>query len=145
MSSKRRLCGSRESGRTVDQVAQDLGVGKSTLMAWRRQLRNKAPAEPFDDPKKEFTRARRELETVWQLSHRPAQARARPHSPLRSRQPVLLEPVSNAAGKTRHSSVDIGQGQFLRQRRGRILFQTIKAKLARSMRFDTRQQAETTI
>ena len=57
---------SRESGRTVDQVAQDLGVGKSTLTAWRRQLRDAAPPKQFDDPKKEIARLQRELETVQQ-------------------------------------------------------------------------------
>ena len=57
---------SRESGRTVDQVAQDLGVGKSTLTAWRRQLREASPPEPFDDPTKEVARLRRENEILRQ-------------------------------------------------------------------------------
>lgn len=29
---------SRESGRTVDEVATDLGIGKSTLSSWRRRF-----------------------------------------------------------------------------------------------------------
>jgi len=43
-----------ESGRTVEQVAKDLGIGKSTLNTWRRQFRDAdlAASPPKDLEKK---------------------------------------------------------------------------------------------
>ncbi len=58
---------SRVSGRTVRQVAEDLGVGLSTLSRWRRDL---AEAEllsgPHDDIERENARLRRENEILRQ-------------------------------------------------------------------------------
>lgn len=57
-----------ESGKTIPEVAADLGVGKSTLTAWRRQLRDEAALNgpPEDDPQKELARLRRENEILRQ-------------------------------------------------------------------------------
>ncbi len=58
---------SLESGRTIDQVAKKgLEVRKSTLTAWRRQLRDTEPLEPLDDPKQEIARLKRENECLRQ-------------------------------------------------------------------------------
>ncbi len=51
-----------ESGKTIPEIATDLGVGKSTLTAWRRQFRDEAALHgpPEDDPHKELARLRHE-------------------------------------------------------------------------------------
>ncbi len=55
------------SGRTVAEVADDLGVGKSTLGKWKRDA-NEAEllAGPHDDVEKELARLRRENELLRQ-------------------------------------------------------------------------------
>ena len=56
---------SRESGRTVDAVAKGLGVGKSTLTAWRRRFREEdLLSGPHDDLETENARLRRENEIL---------------------------------------------------------------------------------
>lgn len=56
---------SRESGRTVDEIAKDLGVGKSTLTAWRRRFREEnLLSGPHDDLETENARLRRENEIL---------------------------------------------------------------------------------
>lgn len=56
-----------ESGRTVEQVAKDLGIGKSTLNTWRRQFRDAdLAAGPHEDPSKEIARLKRENEILRQ-------------------------------------------------------------------------------
>lgn len=58
---------SHESGRTIDRIAQDLGVGKSTLSAWRRRFRDEdLAAGPHEDIEKENARLRRENEILRQ-------------------------------------------------------------------------------
>lgn len=59
---------SLESGLSVEQVAQDLGIGKSTLIAWRRRHRESdlGVAPPEEDPAKEIARLRRENEILRQ-------------------------------------------------------------------------------
>jgi len=58
---------SLESGRTVEQVAADLGIGKSTLISWRRQFREAdLLSGPHDDPLREITRLKRENEILRQ-------------------------------------------------------------------------------
>ena len=49
------------SGRTVAQVADDLGVGRSSLSKWKTQFeREELMAGPHDDVHKELARLRRE-------------------------------------------------------------------------------------
>ena len=56
---------SREGGWTVDEVAKDLGVGKSTLTAWRRRFREEdLLSGPQEDLEKEVARLRRENEIL---------------------------------------------------------------------------------
>jgi transposase len=51
----------RSSGRTIKAVADDLGVGVSSLGKWKRQLdRADLMAGPHDDVHKELARLRRE-------------------------------------------------------------------------------------
>lgn len=57
---------SRESGRTVRDIAEDLGVGMSTLSKWRSVDADQEPAPPHDDPHKELARLRRENEILRQ-------------------------------------------------------------------------------
>ena len=57
---------SRESGRTVREIAEDLGVGMSTLSKWRAVDSEREPAPPHDDPHKELARLRRENEILRQ-------------------------------------------------------------------------------
>lgn len=57
---------SRESGRTVSQIAADLGIAASTLTQWRANDTAQAPAPPHDDPSKELVRLRRENEILRQ-------------------------------------------------------------------------------
>ena len=53
------------SGRTIPQVADDLGVGKSTLGKWKRQHDEaELMAGPHDDLHKELARLRRENELL---------------------------------------------------------------------------------
>ena len=51
---------------SVERVAQDLGIGKSTLIAWRRRYRESdlGAAPPKEDPAKEIARLRRENEIL---------------------------------------------------------------------------------
>lgn len=57
---------SRESGRTVREIADDLGIGMSTLTRWRRMQKSHEPVQPLDDPHKELARLRRENEILRQ-------------------------------------------------------------------------------
>ena len=59
---------SYESGRTKAQVCADLGVGKSTMSAWRKQYREAdlLAAEAPEDPVKEIARLKRENELLRQ-------------------------------------------------------------------------------
>lgn len=58
---------SLESGRTIPQVAKDLGIGKSTLNTWRRQFRDAGLHNSVDgDLEKENARLRRENEVLRQ-------------------------------------------------------------------------------
>jgi len=58
---------SYESGRTAAQVAADLGIGKSTLVSWRRQFREAdLLSGPHEDPAKEIARLRHENEILRQ-------------------------------------------------------------------------------
>jgi len=51
------------SGRTVLEVAEDLGIGRSTLTKWKRQFEEaELLAGPHDDVNKELARLRRENE-----------------------------------------------------------------------------------
>lgn len=53
------------SGRTIKQVADDLGVGVSSLGKWKRTLdRAELMAGPHDDVTKELARLRRENELL---------------------------------------------------------------------------------
>lgn len=55
------------SGRTVAQVADDLGVGRSTLTRWKRQhVETELLSGPHDDTEKELARLRRENELLRQ-------------------------------------------------------------------------------
>ena len=55
------------SGRTVAQVADDLGVGRSTLTRWKRHHREaELLSGPHDDAEKELARLRRENELLRQ-------------------------------------------------------------------------------
>ena len=57
---------SRESGRTVREIADDLGVALSTLSRWRREQADEVPQPSSDDPQKELARLRRENEVLRQ-------------------------------------------------------------------------------
>lgn len=53
------------SGRTIKQVADDLGIGVSSLGAWKRKLeRAELMAGPHEDVEKELKRLRRENELL---------------------------------------------------------------------------------
>lgn len=53
------------SGRTIKQVAGDLGIGVSSLGAWKRKLdRTELMAGPHEDVEKELLRLRRESELL---------------------------------------------------------------------------------
>jgi transposase len=55
------------SGRTIAQIADDLGLGLSTLTRWKRQYREAdLLAEPHEDTTKELTRLRKENEILRQ-------------------------------------------------------------------------------
>jgi len=57
----------RDGGRTIEQVAQELGVGRSSLTHWRRQYREPdLLAGSHEDPAKELERLRRENEILRQ-------------------------------------------------------------------------------
>lgn len=55
------------SGRTISQVADDLGIGLSTLTRWKRVFREvDLLAGPHDDVTKELARLRKENEILRQ-------------------------------------------------------------------------------
>ena len=55
------------SGRTLKQVADDLGIGLSTLTGWKRRHHDaELLAHPHDDVDKEMARLRRENELLRQ-------------------------------------------------------------------------------
>lgn len=55
------------SGRTTAQVADDLGIGLSTLTRWRRNLREAdLLSGPHDDMGKEISRLRKENDLLRQ-------------------------------------------------------------------------------
>jgi transposase len=57
----------KTSGRTVGEVAADLGVGRSTLTHWRRRLGEaELLAGPHPEAEKELARLRRENEILRQ-------------------------------------------------------------------------------
>ncbi len=56
---------SRESGRTVRQVAEDLGIGLSTLSRWRRDLaETELLSGPHDDLERENEILRQERDLL---------------------------------------------------------------------------------
>jgi transposase len=58
---------SYESGLSLADVAQDLGVAKSTLSTWRRQYRDMEGAARISDPNEdELTRLRSEVKILRQ-------------------------------------------------------------------------------
>lgn len=57
---------SRESGRTIREIAEDLGVALSTLSRWRREEADATPLPVSDDPHKELARLTRENEILRQ-------------------------------------------------------------------------------
>jgi len=53
------------SGRTVEEVAKDLGIGRSSLSKWKSQFAEAdLMAGPHDDVHKELARLRRENELL---------------------------------------------------------------------------------
>jgi transposase len=55
------------SGRTIAQVAKDLGLGLSTVTRWKRQYREAdLLAGPHEDTAKELARLRKENEVLRQ-------------------------------------------------------------------------------
>ena len=55
------------SGRTIAQIAKDLGLGLSTLARWKRQYRESDfLAGPHEDTAKELARLRKENEILRQ-------------------------------------------------------------------------------
>lgn len=57
----------KESGRTQEEIAGDLGIGKSTLSKWLRHYREEdLLAGPHEDVEKELKRLRRENELLRQ-------------------------------------------------------------------------------
>ena len=51
----------RTSGRTISQVAEDIGIGLSTLTRWKRKYQEAdLLSAPQDDVEKELTRLRKE-------------------------------------------------------------------------------------
>jgi transposase len=55
------------SGRTISQVADDLGIGLSTLTPWKRQFQEAdLLAGPHEDVTKELARLRKENEILRQ-------------------------------------------------------------------------------
>lgn len=65
---KREAVGLTEtSGRTISQVADDLGIGLSTLTRWKRRYREADLfAGPHEDTAKELARLRKENELLRQ-------------------------------------------------------------------------------
>ena len=57
---------SRESGRTVRDIAEDLGVGMLALSKWRAVDADQEPDTAVDDPHKEPARLRRENKILRQ-------------------------------------------------------------------------------
>jgi len=56
-----------ESGRTLKEIAADLGIGRSTLGTWKRAFREEdLLAGPHEDKDKELARLRRENELLRQ-------------------------------------------------------------------------------
>ena len=52
-------------GRTIEEVAANLGIGRSTLSKWKTKLdRVELMAGPHDDVEKELKRLRREVELL---------------------------------------------------------------------------------
>jgi transposase len=57
----------KESGRTQEEIAGDLGIGKSTLGKWLHHYREEyLLAGPHEDKEKELKRLRRENELLRQ-------------------------------------------------------------------------------
>ena len=55
----------KTSGRTISQVSDDLGLGKSTLNIWKLELEQaELMAGPHDDVHKDLARLRRENELL---------------------------------------------------------------------------------
>ena len=55
------------SGRTIEQVADDLGIGRSTLTRWKRKYHEaELLSGPHDDVEKELARLRKENELLRQ-------------------------------------------------------------------------------
>ena len=61
------VCLTQTSGRTIKQVADDLGIGLSTLTRWKRTYRESdLMSGPHDDVEKELARLRKENELLRQ-------------------------------------------------------------------------------
>ena len=70
------------SGRTIAQVAEDLGIGLSSLTRWKRQFRDaELLAGPHEGKDKELARLRKENELLRQ--ERDPLKKPRPFSPRR--------------------------------------------------------------
>ena len=70
------------SGRTIAQVADDLGIGLSTLTRWKRRYREAdLLAGPHEDTTKELARLRKENELLCQ--ERDLLKKQQPSSPRR--------------------------------------------------------------
>jgi transposase len=55
------------SGRTIGQIADDLGIGRSTLTRWKSKYREaELLSGPHDDVEKELARLRKENELLRQ-------------------------------------------------------------------------------
>lgn len=66
-----------KSGRTLQEIAADLGIGKSTLGKWLRRCREEdLLAGPHDDVEKELARLRKENELLRQERDLPKKATA---------------------------------------------------------------------
>jgi len=57
----------QDSGRSLANIASDLGIGRSTLGKWKRQFTEEALLSgPHEDPAKELARLRKENELLRQ-------------------------------------------------------------------------------
>ena len=73
------------SGRTIRQVADDLGIGRSTLTWWKRKHHDaELLVHPHDDIEKELARLRRENELLRQERRLIAKGFPRPGVELES-------------------------------------------------------------
>ena len=83
-----------ESGRTVREIADDLGIGMSTLTRGRRMQKGHEPVQPLDDPHKELARLRRENDILRQ--ERDLLKKQRPSLRRRVSQPAIGSRAADA-------------------------------------------------